>query len=91
MTTYLSAAVRDLLDRAQADVDHHITAGRDGRCLACDRVQPCPALEAAHATFARFGRLPVRRPGLAARAVRAGPASGWLERVERDPPVARAG
>lgn len=80
MTTYLARAVRDQLDRAQADVDHHIATGRDGRCLACGRVQTCPALEAAHATFARFGRLPVRRPGLATRAVRPVRAGGWFPR-----------
>jgi len=78
VTTYLTRAVRDQLDRAQADVDRHVTAGPDGRCLACGRIQPCPALDTAHATFARLGRLPVRRPGLTTHAGRQGTAYDWF-------------
>ena len=69
-TTYLSLAAYDQLDQAQRDIDHHIAGGHDGRCLTCREFEPCPTRAAASAVFARYGRLPTRRPGLASRGVR---------------------
>jgi hypothetical protein len=64
-TTYLAHAVLEQLHRAQDEIDRHLATGPDGRCLACGDVEPCSARSAAGAIFARYGRLPRRRPGLA--------------------------
>jgi hypothetical protein len=65
VTTYLSASVRRLLDEAQREIDRHVTFGRDGRCPTCGDEAPCGPRSAASEMFARYGRLPLRRPGLA--------------------------
>lgn len=62
-TTYLSRPVQNQLARAQRDIDRHVGTGPTGRCVACDRPQPCHVLDAAQAVFARYRRLPARRPG----------------------------
>lgn len=67
---YLAGAAREQLTHAQVQVDRHITAGPDGRCRRCGEEQPCGSLMVAYDTFARYGRMPVRRPGLASRVVR---------------------
>jgi hypothetical protein len=77
-TRYLSGAIVEQLDRAQAEIDSHVAAGPDGRCLACGAEAPCPALQRANVTFARYGRLPVRRPGLARRGIAGVGGSGWF-------------
>jgi hypothetical protein len=64
-TTYLAGTALDALHRAQAALDAHMASGADGRCLCCHAEVPCAAREAASRTFARYGRLPRRRPGLA--------------------------
>lgn len=78
MTTYLASSVLALLDQAQADVERHLAAGWDGRCVACRDEHPCAVRRMAYATFARYGRLPRRRPGLAGRGVDEGTAFGWF-------------
>lgn len=70
MSTYLAGNALDQLDRAQAVVDRHVATAPNGRCLACGQAEPCRARAVASAVFARYGRLPRRRPGLASRALR---------------------
>jgi len=53
------------LAQAQAELDAHLPAGSDGRCLRCREDIPCPAREQATLTFRRYGALPRRTPGLA--------------------------
>jgi hypothetical protein len=65
VSTYLAVAARDQLDRAQRMVDEHLASDAGGRCLTCGRLEPCEARSTASAVFARYGRLPSRRPGLA--------------------------
>jgi hypothetical protein len=64
VVTYVDEAARIVLARAQADLDVHAVSSADGACLACRTVGPCPAYEAASRTFARYGAMPRRRPGL---------------------------
>jgi len=64
VVTYLSEAVRAALVGAQADLDVHAVSSADGACLACRTVGPCPVHEAASRTFARYGVMPRRLPGL---------------------------
>jgi hypothetical protein len=87
-TTYLAAAAREQLDQAQAEIDRHVAAGLDGRCLACGEEQPCAALRLAHRTFRTYGRLPMRRAGLASRGVDTGGGFGWF--TDAPPPVVAA-
>lgn len=77
--TYLGNIALEQLDRAQAEVDRHVAAGLDGRCLSCREVQPCTALERANATFRKYNRMPVRRAGLASRGVARGDSFGWFQ------------
>lgn len=69
MSTYLAVAAVDQLDRAQHVIDAHVTSGPGGRCRGCGQVEPCEERSTASAVFARYGRLPFRRPGLAWRAL----------------------
>ncbi len=69
-TTYLATHAREQLAQAQMVVDRHLAAGVHGRCLACGQLEPCDAPNRASAVFARYGRMPCRRPGLASRGVR---------------------
>jgi hypothetical protein len=62
---YLSSVAVDELERAQADLDAHLPSGSDGRCFCCGEEIPCGTRERATKTFARYGMLPRRRPGLA--------------------------
>jgi hypothetical protein len=78
MGMHLSATLLEHLDRVQAEIDRHVAAGPDGRCLGCSREQPCPPLRRAAATLLRYGRLPARRPGLASRGVRGRGGFGWF-------------
>jgi hypothetical protein len=65
-TTYLASAALEQLDAAQAEIDAHVHT-RLGFCATCGELAPCAARSAASAVFARYGRLPKRRPGLALR------------------------
>jgi len=62
---YLSTAAVDELAQVQAALDRHLPSGSDGKCLSCGQEIPCATREAATKTFARYGALPRRRPGLA--------------------------
>lgn len=62
---YLSRVALDELDQAQVELDEHLPAGGDGRCLACREEVPCVKREAAALVFRRYATLPKRRPGLA--------------------------
>jgi hypothetical protein len=65
-TTYLAGSALDKLDGAQAEIDAHLNT-RLGFCATCGELTPCVARREASAVFARYGRLPRRRPGLALR------------------------
>jgi hypothetical protein len=69
-TTYLAVYALEQLAQAQAVVDRHLAVGVDGRCLTCGQLEPCETRSRASAVFARYGRMPHRRPGLASRGVR---------------------
>jgi hypothetical protein len=77
LTAYPARVLAELV-LAQTEVDRHVAAGRDGRCLACHRTHPCPGLGLAQQTFARYRRLPVRRPGHASRGLVAATIATWL-------------
>jgi hypothetical protein len=64
-TTYLAHTALDELGRAQAELERHLAVRPDGSCLTCGQVEPCRGRQAAASRFARYGRLPQRRPGLA--------------------------
>jgi hypothetical protein len=83
-TTYRAGSVVVQLDGAQACIDRHVAAGADGRCLDCGQDHPCRWLRAASQTLARYGRLPVRRPGLASRGLTRSGRFGWLEPPSAD-------
>jgi hypothetical protein len=70
MTTYLASHAVDQLAEAQAAVDRHVAVGAHGRCLDCGQMELCEARNRASAVFARYRRLPRRRPGLALAGVR---------------------
>jgi hypothetical protein len=70
VSTYLAANAIERLALAQLDVDRHVATGWDGRCRACGDVEPCRTRVVAGAVFARYGSLPVRRPGLASSGLR---------------------
>ena len=78
-TIYLSGVALERLACAQEEVDRHVAAGLDGRCLACGEVQPCSGLITAYRTFAKYARLPARRPGLASRGVANRGGFGWFQ------------
>ncbi len=63
-TMYLANVARELLDAAQAEIDEHVHT-RLGFCTTCGELAPCAARSRAAAVFARYHRLPRRRPGLA--------------------------
>jgi hypothetical protein len=67
---YLAAAGRSALDQAQADLDRHLAVSLAGRCRTCGDVEPCAARRTAMAVFARYHRLPRRRPGIASKGFR---------------------
>lgn len=87
-TVYLANAVLERLDRAQAEIDRHVAADTSGHCLACGQEAPCSTLTAATATFAKYHKLPVRRPGLASRGLAASERFGWFAAL---PPAAHDG
>jgi hypothetical protein len=62
-TTYLAAPVVAQLDRAQRLLDAHVTVLPDGACRLYGITESCEYRAVAHATFARYRRLPQRRPG----------------------------
>ena len=64
MGTYLGRTAVDQLARAQAELERHLVTGPDGRCATCGGVEPCGIRERAGSVFARYGRLPHRRPGV---------------------------
>jgi hypothetical protein len=78
--TYLSAGLREQLVQAQAELNRHLATGLDGRCLVCGGMEPCQARQAAEQMLARYGVLPVRRPGLASQGMTEdGRGFGWFE------------
>lgn len=67
-TTYLAGAALARLDVAQKQIDAHVHV-RLGSCTTCGEPAPCHLRLTASAVFARYHRLPRRRPGLALRGV----------------------
>lgn len=64
MSAYLSRGALALLDQAQAALELHLVTGVDGRCLGCCEPEPCAERTRMSALFARYERLPRRRPGI---------------------------
>jgi hypothetical protein len=64
-TLYLANAVLDQLGTAQVELDQHVVTGLNGRCTACDELEPCFTRRTISTLFASYQRLPSRRPGLA--------------------------
>lgn len=62
-TTYLAAMAASQLDQAQRLLDAHVIVLPDGACRLCGTTQSCGYRDAASAVFARYRRLPQRRPG----------------------------
>ena len=62
-TTYLAAAAVGQLHEAQRLLDAHVIVLRTGACRLCGNLNSCDYRDAASATFARYRRLPQRRPG----------------------------
>jgi hypothetical protein len=60
MTTYLAAEAERQLDEAQMMLDQHVKRF-NGYCRVCG-VQDCFDYLQASAVFARYQRLPLRRP-----------------------------
>jgi hypothetical protein len=80
--TYLAVAAVDQLDQAQAALEHHVVTGLDGRCVGCRDLEPCRERGRLEAVFARYGRLPVRRPGVTGVGLRRNPSGNggsWFE------------
>lgn len=63
-TTYLTQAAMEQVDHAQVELERHLVTGATGRCVTCRQPEPCSGRTTAEATFARYGRLPHRRPGM---------------------------
>jgi hypothetical protein len=82
VTTYLAGTALNQVEHAQTEVDRHVAAGLDGRCLSCGEEQPCTGLRTANETFARYERLPTRRPGLASRGIHGRSGFGWFAGIK---------
>jgi hypothetical protein len=79
-TTYLGQVAREQLDRAQAELEQHLVTGLDGQCVACGELEPCGARVRLAAVFARYHRLPRRRPGVTRAGLRrSATTSDWFE------------
>ncbi|WP_050591241.1 hypothetical protein [Salinispora mooreana] len=63
-TTYLTQAAMEQVNHAQVELERHLVTSIAGRCLTCRQIEPCSGRATAEATFARYGRLPRRRPGM---------------------------
>jgi hypothetical protein len=80
VSVFVTAAVQEQLDYAQAQLDRHTAASGDGRCLVCGEEDPCSLRLVAMRVFTRYQRLPRRCPG-ASRPEQVGTPkawSGWL-------------
>ena len=77
-TTYLTGSAWAAVEGAQNEIDRHVAAGIDGRCLDCRELEPCLSRRDAHAVLARTNSLPLRRPGLASRGVADSPRFHWF-------------
>jgi hypothetical protein len=71
-TTYLARVAVDEMDRAQAVIDQHLVA-----CGLCGGNRLCDPRREAELVFARYGRLPRRRPGAVGATVFALSGGGW--------------
>lgn len=63
-STYLTRAAMEQVNHAQVELERHLVTGIAGRCVTCGQPEPCSGRATAAATFARYGRLPRRRPGM---------------------------
>jgi len=72
-TTYLGRAALDQLATAQQVIDRHLV-----RCAACASARACPDRAEAEHVFARYRRLPRRRPGLTGEGSWKQPSYDWL-------------
>jgi hypothetical protein len=60
---YLAVSAAVQLEQAQRLLDAHVMALNTGLCRLCGTLDSCDYRDAASATFARYRRLPRRRPG----------------------------
>lgn len=60
---YTSTAV----DELDAELQRHLVAGPDGRCLTCGEQEPCPQRQELGNWLALTGRLPQRQPWVVGR------------------------
>jgi hypothetical protein len=62
-TTYLASTAVKEVERAQAELERHLTVRPTGECVTCREVEPCSGRQSAGLTLMKYGRLPRRRPG----------------------------
>ncbi|MET7947412.1 hypothetical protein [Micromonospora sp. NPDC005324] len=62
-TTYLASVALEEVERAQAELERHLTVRPSGECVTCGEVEPCSGRQEAGTTIVKYGRLPRRRPG----------------------------
>lgn len=62
-TTYLASVALEEVERAQAELERHLTVRPSGKCVTCGEVEPCSGRQEAGTTIIKYGRLPRRRPG----------------------------
>jgi hypothetical protein len=63
VTEYFATAAIHQLDQAQRLLDAHVMVLNSGTCRLCGTRNSCGYRDAASAIFARYRRLPRRRPG----------------------------
>jgi hypothetical protein len=75
-TTYLSHTVLAQLAAAQAVIDEHLAS-----CVLCSSNESCDERLSAELVFARYRRLPRRKPGLAGAGAMQQRGFGWFGRA----------
>jgi hypothetical protein len=63
VTDVLATSAFERLDQAQRLLDAHVMTLNTGACRLCGTLNSCGYRDAASAVFARYRRLPRRRPG----------------------------
>ncbi|MDG4793712.1 hypothetical protein [Micromonospora sp. WMMD1082] len=62
-TIYLASTAMEEVERAQAELERHLTVRPTGECVTCGQVEPCSGRQEAGTTIIKYGLLPRRRPG----------------------------
>ncbi|MEU7590387.1 hypothetical protein AB0A95_29350 [Micromonospora sp. NPDC049230] len=50
-TTYLASVALEEVERAQAELERHLTVRPTGECVTCGQVEPCSGRQEAGTTF----------------------------------------